>query len=928
MNYTKNTAKGTNWDFNLQYDRKDTFQENLEIPNSGKSSQQDETIFDPNNETKITTSNNNFETDTLDFKPKGNSSKQEDSKEDTNENCTSLGLDIIFYTDEGQVFELTPFVDIESIVLEEKIVDPSLKTAASKFSFEVSGLSEEFLNFLFFRNEDIFVKVNDGNKPIFRGILEKFFSREIFNSTKNITFNVNDYSSLLKIIFENPVQFPINFAPDWLFVYNPLVKELSIVHLMLETTKLKDLIDDEASEAILDKVPAVIIDSGEDVETILQALLYEFGYAYTFSPNGKLKILPIWKSEVINKEVEICSLDSASYVMSKSSSSSYDSTRVVWRTGKFQSKEEGISKKRSLYSAPINVSGSDGSLYVAVLQKGVVYPDFADKVGSSVFQEYNPNWLDTVYKWDFKRREVWHDHYAINEHLAIISTHNLETRFSADSAIKLVNKEYFPTKAKIWLENTSTDQGSRYIYYFDIYGDVFYTITHNILQTDNADNFYSQRFEYTTRFIFTQESALRLFEFLTNLRVKGHTIVNFRSTQDLNLTDFVKLRLDDIGIDHFFLILSKKVTNFDLDIQLYEYEGLTWGEYTHYEYLTTSTRIGIKEYLSGIHKVVIAPFNYDGGEAYQFKATGFKDEDCVNTAIEFAKQAGLNKIKLLKGDFYFYDQIQLNNLEIQGDEEVFVRSAGFSKHIFASNKSFKLSGISICQEPMSELYINGGNLDTEKLSPYLEDKSFTNSNNLVFCSSYLIKENARSSVYIVDASFAYIKNVTFICATNKALHSQKTKKILLEDVNFESTNQNFDIENVSNLTLINVNAHGSKKASVANGLNAIIRESSFNKNANALKLSKFSSLKISNTQFSKNSGTALHLIDITSVRLNNNTFTENKTGLKNHSFDLFIRDTFLQNTLALNLTRKSSTGVRVLDFSTYIENTKDKEEAA
>ncbi len=558
MNYTKNTAKGTNWDFNLQYDSKDTFQENLEIPNSDKSSQQDETIFDPNNETKITTSNNNFETDTLDFKPKGNSYKQEDSKEDTNENCTSLGLDIIFYTDEGQVFELTPFVDIESIVLEEKIVDPSLKTAASKFSFEVSGLSEEFLNFLFFRNEDIFVKVNDGNKPIFRGILEKFFSREIFNSTKNITFNVNDYSSLLKIIFENPVQFPINFAPDWLFVYNPLVKELSIVHLMVETTKLKDLIDDEASEAILDKVPAVIIDSGEDVETILQALLYEFGYAYTFSPNGKLKILPIWKSEVINKEVEICSLDSASYVMSKSSSSSYDSTRVVWRTGKFQSKEEGISKKRPLYSAPINVSGSDGSLYVAVLQKGVVYPDFADKVGSSVFQEYNPNWLDTVYKWDFKRREVWHDHYAINEHLAIISTHNLETRFSADSAIKLVNKEYFPTKAKIWFKNTSTDQGSRYIYYFDIYGDVFYTITHNILQTDNADNFYSKRFEYTTRFIFTQESALRLFEFLTNLRVKGHTIVNFRSTQDLNLTDFVKLRLDDIGIDHFFLILSKK----------------------------------------------------------------------------------------------------------------------------------------------------------------------------------------------------------------------------------------------------------------------------------------------------------------------------------------------------------------------------------
>ncbi len=108
-----------------------------------------------------------------------------------------------------------------------------------------------------------------------------------------------------------------------------------------------------------------------------------------------------------------------------------------------------------------------------------------------------------------------------------------------------------------------------------IYGDVFYAIAQNVLQTDNADDFYSKKLEYTTRFIFSEESAVRLFEFLTNLRVKGHTIVNFRSMQNLNITDFVKLRLDNIGIDHFFLILSKKITNFDLDIKLYEYEGIT-----------------------------------------------------------------------------------------------------------------------------------------------------------------------------------------------------------------------------------------------------------------------------------------------------------------------------------------------------------------
>ncbi len=181
-----------------------------------------------------------------------------------------------------------------------------------------------------------------------------------------------------------------------------------------------------------------------------------------------------------------------------------------------------------------------------------------------------------------------------------------------------------------------------------------------------------------------------------------------------------------------------------------------------------------------MHKVVIAPFNYDGPETYQFKATGFKDEDTINGAIEFATQAGLNKIKLLKGDFYIYDQVKLNNLEIKGDDEVFIRSAGFSKHIFTSEKSFKLVGVHICQQPMSELYINGGDLNQEELSPYLEDKSFTRPTDLVLCSSYSVQEEARSSVYVTDANFVYIKNVTFLCARNKALNFKKTKKFYLK----------------------------------------------------------------------------------------------------------------------------------------------------
>ncbi|ATQ20394.1 right-handed parallel beta-helix repeat-containing protein (plasmid) [Borrelia miyamotoi] len=857
-----------------------------------------------------------------------------DSREyEVEEEQSCNNLSIVFFTDEGQCFDLTPYTDVSSVSLELKIVDPTLKTASSVFKFDAGGLSDEFLDFLFFRKDDVYVKVNEGDTALFNGILEKFFNREVLDSTKSISFTVNDYSKLLDIVFEKPIQFPINFNPEWLYVYNPLVKEQSIVHLMLQKTKLKDLIDDDGSQSILSKVPAIIIADGEDLRTILAALLYEFGYAYTFTGRGKLQILPIWKSEVIKRDVKLCCIDASSYVLSKSSSSSYDSNRVIWREGKFQSKEESISQSRPLYSAPINVQGAQSSsLYVAVLQKGVVYPDFADKEGSVVYQEYDPKWFDTAYKWDFTRREVWHDHYAINENLAIISTHNLETRFSADADIKLMHEEYYPTKARIWFKNTSSSQGSRYIRYFDIYGDVFYTTACNILQTDNADDFYSKRAEYSTRFIFDFKSALRLFQFLTNLRVKGHTIVNFRSTQELGLTDFVRLRLEDVGVEHFFLILSKKVSKFDMDTRLYEYEGLTWGDYTHYDYLTTSQNIGAKDHVGAIRQVIVVPFNYDvtrGDDLLKphFVATGFRDEDTIGEACRLSKNAGTSKIRLLPGDFYMYGSVDISNLEIKGEEGVVIRSGGFAKNIFTANRSFKISLLTICQSPMSEMWIKGGFLsEDEDLDSYLEDKSFVASTDLRLCASYRLKEEERSSVISDNSSFMHLKNIIFQENQGIALKTRNVQKIFLENVVFKSTSQGFDIDSVNNITLIGVEIESNKKVSVANGVNVIMRGGIVRGNKAGLHFSNFSSVKVNGVEFSNNTGIAFKLSEVVNARLSDNNFLENKVGLMSDAFDLLIRDFFVKNTLGVSFMKKSKVGFRIVDLSVYQENTKDKEE--
>ncbi|WP_232535973.1 right-handed parallel beta-helix repeat-containing protein [Borrelia sp. A-FGy1] len=870
---------------------------------------------------------------------------EEEEREDDFEASCASELDIILFTDEGQIFDLTPYTDIASVTLERKIVDPTLKTASSVFRFTSYGLSGEFLNFLFFRKDDVFVEVHEGRKPLFKGILEKFFTREVLDLSKGISFTVNDYSSLLRFSFQRPVQFPVAYLPDWLYVYNPFIKDQSVLHLILEHTKLADLVDEEASEAILDRVPAVIIDEGEEVETIISALLYEFGYAYTFTGAGKLVVLPIWKSEVVKQEIEICNIDSGSYVLSKSSASSYDSNRIIWREGKFQSKEEGISKRRPLYSAPISVAGSGGSLYVAVLQKGVVYPDFADKVGNFVFQEYDPSWFDTAYKWDFTRREVWHNKYAINENLAIIWTSNLEARFNADSSIRLVHEEYYPTKARIWFQNTSSSQGSRYIYYFDIYGDVFYTTVKNVLQTDNASSYYAKRAEYATRFIFDANSAVRLFDFLTNLRVKGHTIVNFRSSQELELTDFVRLRIEEEELEHFFLILSKKISRFDMQRRFFEYEALTWGDYSHYDYITTSAHIGLLDRTTSIYEVIVAPFNYEAEEEVaeqeqhakeqrevpHFRATGFKDEDILSQAMQFGKEVGVNRIRLLAGDFYIYAPLVVNNFELRGKESVFFRSAGFSKNMFYSDKSFKMSGFSICQTAKSVLFISAGRISEQEkpLEEYFSNLRFAANTTLRLCSVYGTQEEKRASIYSLGASFVYLKDMRFSCNLGAALQTEKVEKILLENVKFSDTSRALDIKGVSNINIINIFVLKNRKPSLLSGSNALLRGGEFKENRDAIRLEGFSSVRVEGVEFSSNLGVALHLVDVLQAKLLGNTFTENEVGLSSMTQDFLIRDIFRQNKTALVKARRSSvaaSSLRFLDASIYSSNATDIKE--
>ncbi|WP_234929669.1 hypothetical protein [Borreliella garinii] len=106
------------------------------------------------------------------------------------------------------------------------------------------------------------------------------------------------------------------------------------------------------------------------------------------------------------------------------------------------------------------------------------------------------------------------------------------------------------------------------------------------------------------------------------------------------------------------------------------------------------------------------------------------------------------------------------------------------------------------------------------------------------------------------------------------------------------------------------------------------KQSFFNKNnKNAFKLSKFSSLKITNSWFSKNKGDTLHLVDITSARPSNNISRGNKVEFKNSAFSLLIDDTFLKKILTLPLmTKKSNAKALRLHFGTYTENTKNKEE--
>uniref|UniRef100_UPI00190F0FBC right-handed parallel beta-helix repeat-containing protein n=2 Tax=Borrelia persica TaxID=44448 RepID=UPI00190F0FBC len=231
-------------------------------------------------------------------------------------------------------------------------------------------------------------------------------------------------------------------------------------------------------------------------------------------------------------------------------------------------------------------------------------------------------------------------------------------------------------------------------------------------------------------------------------------------------------------------------------------------------------------------------------------------------------------------------------------------------------------------KPISELLIRGGSLSDEPLDSFLEDKTFCGDTALRLCSSYRLREEERFSVYLDSASFVYLKNITFLYNQALALRITSVPKILLENVVFRHTNHGFKIDGVDNLTLIGIEIESNKNASVAEGVNAIMRGGVVKKNINGLNFTRFSSIKITGGEFSNNTGVALNLGDVVIARLSENNFVENKVGLKTHSLDLLIRDFFVKNELGVEIIKNSDVSARVVDVSMYQENIKDKEEVA
>jgi len=338
-----------------------------------------------------------------------------------------------------------------SLRIDEQIMSKR-KTSCVDSAFFSLKHSNEFISKIAASSSDILCYIAEQGSPVFTGKVANNFGQDIHQIKGHLNVEAVDNSYVLDEKLKYSFQYPDLVGDPGYFIFNSADQNRSIIHLLLNQVGLSALSHAEGIPDINQRILHISGTKGDETyRSLLDDLLFEFGYCFYFDRSGKFSLYK-W---LIDSPVPTFQLSnqycvSGTKLSYKRHERAFDGMKVVWS-------ETGVVEGARLYDANLPISSQTGECTGESVLGGLYYPEDAE--WGEVWQPYVKNWLDTPYL-TFKTREK-------NRDISLIASSGHTIDCKADPEVIMDTEVYESLRGRVRFHNTATTPKN--IYYLAIY---------------------------------------------------------------------------------------------------------------------------------------------------------------------------------------------------------------------------------------------------------------------------------------------------------------------------------------------------------------------------------------------------------------------------------------------------------------------------
>ena len=483
-------------------------------------------------------------------------------------------------------------------IIYDSVIYPLLRYATNDILCKIVDVYDESL---ITTEDDYFLTTEDGfylAREI-GGFIPWFYGR--ISPTKSRSYNGILNNTIWSITAEDDTQQLNKAVGDICYtnfsIMNPNDSSTSIVH---QLAYIAGFTLPQIGTVVIPTVIEKFAPNDEDdsILDILDTLLFEYGYTLNFGVDGILTPLK-WINEE-SSTFDFTENNMLREVVVEDSVKEYHGAELTWYEVA-QAVTTSGSTDILLYRDDNCGYDDDGTFTGYLIPSGYLYPPACNAIDtttsgtSTVYQEYT---TDAVSYWT---------NYAITHKLdynykafdsdfsGIVATSGWWVDYSVDTGIMMTVSGFGNKKARIVYSNP-TGSGL-YIYYNNIYGNVWYKSAERVLTVDHITVSGQNLDEYVSTWIFNGTTASGFVQALAAQYDLGSMFYTVISEEIVYVGDIVNITMND-GTDQDCLVVEK---SWDEKEQIYTYKcrahSADTGTITN-QYIGTGTKLAVQETIS------------------------------------------------------------------------------------------------------------------------------------------------------------------------------------------------------------------------------------------------------------------------------------------------------------------------------------------